>query len=470
MDPVPRHCIREFCGINYNNEWVGHMSTTVEIAAGATLNGELDHLSTGIRLAKWKIVPFLFLCFILNYVDRTNVAFAKLHFQSDLGFTNAIYGFGVSLTFVAFLLFEVPSNLLLARIGARKTLARIMILWGLVSVAMMFIKSPMHFYLGRFLLGAAEAGFVPGVVLYLSFWFPSTQRARITSLFMAALPISGIISNPVSGLIMDNFEGTLGLASWQWLFLLEGLPSVIVGCMALRYLADRPAAATWLSEPEKCAVVSAVEAEERGKQATDHGSFARLLTEPRLYVFAFTVFTQYAVISTLAFWGPTILKGSGVTNIWHLGLLNAIPFAVGVIVMTAIAWRSDKRMERRWHAAFGQMLSVVGFLALPAAVSNPLLVVMSLAFVASGHYVFWSVFWTIPPSYFHARSAPGGIAIIASIGALGGLFASNFMGVIKDLTGGFTAGFYGIAALAAVGIVVLLVGLPARLLPSPVRI
>ncbi|MDI4232591.1 MFS transporter [Bradyrhizobium sp. Arg237L] len=442
------------------------MSSLVEVAPRASVNAEADYVRSGIELAKWRIVPFLFLCFILNYIDRTNVAFAKLHFQKDLGFTDAVYGFGVSLFFAGFLLFEVPSNLLLARIGARKTLARIMILWGIVSVAMMFIKTPTHFYLGRFLLGAAEAGFVPGVVLYLSFWFPSTLRARITSLFMAALPISGIISNPISGLIMDNLGGAFGLASWQWLFLLEGLPSIVVGVVALWYLADRPKAAKWLSDPEKDAIASSVEREEQGKQAATHHGFGGLLSDPRIYVFAFAVFTQYAVANTFAFWGPSILRGSGVANVWYLGLLNAVPFVAGVVMMTTVAWRSDKKMERRWHAAFGQALSVVGLVLLPAGVHDPFLAVVSLALVASGHYAFWSVFWTIPPSYFRARSAPGGIALVASIGALGGIFASNLMGMIKDATGSFSAGFYGIAALAALGVVVLLVGFPARLLPA----
>lgn len=409
--------------------------------------------------AKWRIVPFLFLCFVVNYIDRSNVGFAKLHFQKELGFSDAVYGLGVSLFFVGYLLFEVPSNLLLARIGARRTLSRIMFLWGVASIATMIVTTPLQFYVARFFVGAFEAGFVPGVVYYLSQWFPSTQRARITSMFMVALPISGIISNPLSGWLMANLDGLHGLAGWQWLFLVEGLPSVALGIVAFFYLSDKPETADWLDRNQKAQLASLLERDRRSSPRADH-SFTASLRDPRIYAFAFCVFTQFCVANVFAFWGPTILRGSGIKNVAELGMLNAIPFVIATALMLLVGWHSDRKMERPRHAALGQLLTILGLLALPLSTHSPALTVVCLTALASGHYTFWSVFWTIPPTYLSRAAAPGGIALISSLGATGGFFASNLLGWIKTSTGTLTLGFYAIAALAALGALTLLLASP----------
>jgi|SRR5579859_2046015 len=414
-----------------------------------------DVLQGILGRAKWRIVPFLFLCFVVNYIDRSNVGFAKLHFQNELGFSDAVYGLGVSLFFVGYLLFEVPSNLLLARIGARKTLSRIMVLWGAASIATMLVKSPFEFYLARFFIGVFEAGFVPGVVYYLSQWFPSTHRARITSMFMVALPISGIISNPLSGWLMSSMDGLHGLAGWQWLFFVEGLPSVILGGVAFFYLSDAPESARWLNDAERQKLADTLDRDRRSSPRADH-SFTESLRDARIYGFAFCVFTQFFVANVFAFWGPTILRGSGIKDVAQLGLLNAIPFVVSTVLMLLVSWHSDRKMERPRHAALGQVLTIVGLLSLPISNGNPALTVACLAALASGHYVFWSVFWTIPPTYLSRAAAPGAIALILSLGSTGGFFASNFLGWVKTSTGTLTLGFYAIAVLVALGTLTLL--------------
>ena len=419
------------------------------------LRGPPDILQLTLAKAKWRIIPFLFLCFVVNYIDRSNVGFAKLHFQKELGFSDAVYGLGVSLFFVGYLLFEVPSNLLLARIGARKTLSRIMVLWGLASIATMMVRTPAEFYLARFFIGVFEAGFVPGVVYYLSQWFPSAHRARTTSMFMVALPISGIISNPLSGWLMSSFDGIYGLAGWQWLFFIEGLPSVILGGVAFFYLYDTPEKARWLNDTERQELADLLDRDRRSSPRADH-SFTESLRDGRIYGFAFCVFTQFFVANVFAFWGPTILRGSGVKDVAQLGLLNAIPFVVSTALMLLVSWHSDRKMERTRHAAFGQMLTIVGLLSLPMSNGNPTLTVACLAALASGHYVFWSVFWTIPPTYLSRAAAPGAIALILSLGSTGGFFASNFLGWVKTSTGTLTLGFYAIAVLVALGTLTLL--------------
>ncbi len=433
-----------------------------------TVEAESERLAVGnphgtlqdtLGRAKWRIVPFLFLCFVVNYIDRSNVGFAKLHFQNELGFSDAVYGLGVSLFFVGYLLFEVPSNLLLARIGARKTLARIMILWGIASIGTMIVKTPFEFYLARFLVGVFEAGFVPGVVYYLSQWFPSTHRARITSMFMVALPISGIISNPLSGWLMSSMEGLHGLAGWQWLFFVEGLPSVILGGVAFFYLSDTPDRAKWLNDAEKRELAGVLERDRRSNPRGDH-SFAMSLRDGRIYGFAFCVFTQFFVANVFAFWGPTILRESGIKDVAQLGLLNAIPFVVSAVLMLLVSWHSDRKMERPKHAAFGQALTIAGLLSLPMSNGNPAFTIACLAALASGHYVFWAVFWTIPPTYLSRAAAPGAIALILSLGSTGGFFASNFLGWIKTSTGTLTLGFYAIAVLVALGMLTLLLVSP----------
>lgn len=406
-----------------------------------------------ISRAKWRIIPFLFLCFVLNYIDRTNVGFAKLHFQATLKFDDAIFGFGISMFFLGYLLFEVPSNLLLARIGTRKTLARIMVLWGIASIATMFVRTPNQFYVVRFLVGVFEAGFVPGIILYLSYWFDARQRAQTTSFFMLALPISGVISNPVSGWIMSRMDMVWGLDGWQWLFIIEGIPSIGVGIFAFFYLVDKPTDATWLSPAEKSSLIASVEKEV--KVSGDHSSqsiFA-VMRDVRVYLFAFAVFTQFCAVNVLTYWGPTLLRGTGITDVWHIGILGALPLIVGAVGMVLVAKSSDKFTERRWHTFLSQLLTVIALFLLPKVTTNVVLLVMCLTVLSVGYFSFWSVFWSIPPAYFSKNKAPIGIALISSLGATGGIFASNLIGSFRTSAGGMSASIYIIAALTAIGAV-----------------
>jgi ACS family phthalate transporter-like MFS transporter len=404
-------------------------------------------------------MPFLFTCFVLNYIDRINVGFAKLHFQDSLGFSDAVFGLGLSLFFVGYLLFEVPSNLLLARFGARKTISRIMVLWGLVSIATMFVTTSTQFYIGRFLLGVAEAGFAPGIVLYLSYWYDPHQRARVTSMFFLALPIAGIIGNPISGLIMSGLNGVQGLEGWQWLFLLEGLPSVLIGIVAFFYLTDRPKDARWLSSEEREAITRSVEQEKR-LTPRSHDGLLVAFKDFRVYLFAFASFSQFCVANTFAYWGPTLLKDSGLTDVRIIGLYGAIPLIIGAIGMYSAARHSDARGERLWHAITAQILTVIALIILPTASHDPLTAVACIAATAVGFFSFVSVFWSIPPAYFEREAAAAGIAFINCLGALGGVFASNLLGTIKASQGRLDLGLYIVAGIAAAGAISLYLAFP----------
>ena len=406
-----------------------------------------------------RLIPFLFACYVLNFVDRTNVGFAKLHFQNSLGFSDAVFGLGLSLFFVGYLLFEVPSNLILARFGARKTISRIMFLWGLASIATMFVATPTQFYIVRFLLGLAEAGFVPGIVLYLSYWYDTRQRARVTSMFFLALPIAGIIGNPISGLIMSGLNGVQGLEGWQWLFLLEGLPSVLMGIVAFFYLTDRPKDAHWLSSEERESITRSVEQEKRLTPHSHNGLFTAF-KDFRTYLFAYAVFSQYCVANTFAYWGPTLLKDAGLMDVRIIGLYGAIPLIVGAIGMYLAARHSDARGERLWHAITAQILTVIALIILPTASHDPLTALACMAAIAVGHWSFWSIFWSIPPAYFEREAAAAGIGVINCLGALGGVFTSNLLGTIKASQGRLDLGLYIVAGIAAAGAISVYLAFP----------
>jgi len=406
-----------------------------------------------------RLVLFLFACFVLNYIDRINVGFAKLHFQNSLGFSDAVFGLGLSLFFAGYLLFEVPSNLLLARFGARRTISRIMVLWGLVSIATMFVTTSTQFYIGRFLLGVAEAGFAPGIVLYLSYWYDTRQRARVTSMFFLALPIAGVIGNPISGLIMSGLNGVQGLEGWQWLFLLEGLPSVLMGIVVFFYLTDRPKDARWLSSEEREAITRSVEQEKR-LTPHSHNGLLVAFNDFRTYLFAFAAFSQFCVANTFAYWGPTLLKDAGLTDVRIIGLYGAIPLIIGAIGMYLAARHSDARGERLWHAITAQILTVIALIILPTASHDPLTAVACMAATTAGFYSFWSIFMSIPPAYFEREAAAAGIALINCLGALGGVFASNLLGTIKAGQGRLDLGFYIVAGIAAAGAISLYLAFP----------
>jgi ACS family phthalate transporter-like MFS transporter len=422
-----------------------------------------DEIVAAYRKVTWRVLPLLFLCYVFNYIDRTNIGMAQIHFKADLGFSDTVYGLGAGVFFIGFLLFEVPSNLMLAKIGARKTLLRIMTLWGLISALTMFVTTPAQFYGARFLLGAAEAGFFPGIILYLSYWYRSTHRARITSMFFIAIPLSGILGSPLSGWIMQNFAGRYDWKGWQWLFLLEGGPSIVLGVLAYLLLADKPSSAKWLSERERRILVDALAAEERPKAGRAHLSLLKVLSDRRIYIAGSVSFASYILASTISFFSPEVIYRSGITKVVNVGVLSAIPPLVGMVIMIFVSRHSDITLERRWHAAVALMCAAASLALLPMFSANPMVSIILLAVAAAGHYSGLSVFWTIPPTYLSTSSAPGGIAVVSSIGALGGAVAPALLGWVKTQTGSLALGLELAAGMVLLGSLVLLLGIPATI-------
>lgn len=404
-----------------------------------------------------RIMPLLLLCYIVNYIDRVNIGIAKLQFSNDLGFSSAVFGLGAGLFFVGFLLFEVPSNLLLARIGARKTLLRIMLLWGLVSTLTMFVQTPWQFYTLRVLLGVAEAGFFPGIILYLSYWYPASRRGRITSLFFVGVPIAGLIGSPLSGWIMSHFAGYMGLKGWQWMFLLEGLPAMILGVVAFVWLDDRPANAKWLSDKEKQQVEQDLQVEQQAHAASGHQSSLRLaMKEPKLLVLGLISLCSYVLANTIAFFSPTIIHNSGITDVMHVGFLAAIPALVGIAAMLWVGRHSDRSGERRWHYALPLFAAALSLALLRNAEGNPVMSILLLSIASAGHFASLSVFWSIPPEVLSRRAAAAGIAIVSSIGALGGAIGPSLLGYITTATGDLGMALRVAAAIVAMGGVIML--------------
>ncbi|GAB2890429.1 MFS transporter [Paraburkholderia jirisanensis] len=409
-----------------------------------------------------RLMTFLFVCWVLNYLDRVNVSFAQLQLKQDLGLSDAAYGLGVSLFFIGYILLEVPSTLLMKRIGARKTVTRIMLLWGGISTAMAFMTVPWQFYLARTLLGAAEAGFWPGIILYLTYWYPSARRARITSRFLLAIAAAGIIGGPLSGFILQNFVDVWGYRNWQWLFFLEGMPAVVAGAVAYFYLTDRPEQAAWLDDAQKKIIVDALEADRRARPP---GTPSRLLTalkDPRVYVLAAGWATVPLCGTILNYWTPTIIKLAGITNVLHIGLLSALPYIVGAIAMLFIARSSDLTLERRWHFVASTTVGALGATILTVLTHNWPAAIVCLSFVSISYFAAAAIIWSIPPTYLSGEAAAGGIGVISSLGQVGAFFGPIMLGWVKSVTGSFAAGLLLVAALVFAGGLIVLIGVPAQ--------
>lgn len=409
------------------------------------------------RRVTLRIMPLLLLCYVVNYIDRVNIGIAKLQFTVDLGFSATVFGLGAGLFFVGFLLFEVPSNLLLARIGARKTLLRIMVLWGLVSVLTMFVQTPWQFYTLRVLLGVAEAGFFPGIILYLSYWYPASRRARITSLFFVGVPVAGLIGSPLSGWIMSHFAGYMGLKGWQWMFLLEGLPAIVLGVVAYLWLDDRPAQAKWLSPAQRDQIESDLAAEQLpNEEPSHHGSLRLALAEPKLLMLGLISLCSYVLANTIAFYSPTIIHNSGISDIVHVGGLSALPSLVGIVAMLWCGRHSDRSGERRWHYAIPLFIAAASLALLKNAEGNPLMSIVLLSFASAGHFASLSVFWAVPSEVLSRRAKAAGIAVVSSIGALGGAIGPTMLGYITTETGDLGMALRVAASIVAVGGVLML--------------
>ena len=389
-----------------------------------------------------RIVPFVALCYFVCYLDRVNVGFAALEMNKDLGFTATMFGWGAGIFFFGYFFFEVPSNLALERFGARLWIARIMVTWGLLSAAMALIWNEWSFLVVRFLLGAAEAGFFPGIILFLTYWFPSHYRARMVGRFMAAIPISTVIGAPLSGLIL-GMDGIWGLKGWQWLFICEGLPTILLGFVVMFYLTDGPAKAHWLAADERDWLIDRLRRERMVREAHGRHTLWGALAHPRVLVLSLVYFGTAAASYALGFWLPTIVKDFGVTN-FQTGLITAVPYVVGAVAVFLWPLLSDRMGERKWNTALA-FLVTAGGLALSTYFPDPVQKMTVLSICAIGLFAIAPLFWTLPTAFLSGTAAAGGIALINSIGNLAGFAAPYAMGYLKDATGGFTAGLLAVA-------------------------
>jgi MFS family permease len=422
------------------------------------------------RKAAKRLIPFLILCFLVAYLDRVNVGFAALAMNKELGLTAEMFGFGVGIFFFGYFIFEVPSNLILERVGARRWIARIMISWGVISASFAFVPSisgtlesfglsffdnARTFYLLRFMFGTAEAGFFPGIVLYFTYWFTADERARWVGVFLTSNQLSLIIGGPISGFILDTLDGSMGLGGWQWLFIIEGVPSVLVGLLALRHLTDKPMEAAWLEHDERIALQARIDHERKSREAIRHYKLGEALANPRVLGLSLVYFGLICGVYGLVYWLPQIIKGVatnidldkviGVSINTLTGYLIAVPYAFAMVAMIWWARHSDITHERVWHVVFP---AIVGGLSLIGAayLGNPALAAVALTICVMGIYAALATFWTLPTGFLTGSAAAGGIALINSIGNLGGFVGPYIIGWIKDATGETTLGLMVLAA------------------------
>jgi MFS family permease len=420
-----------------------------------------------------RLIPFLFICYFVAFLDRVNVGFAKLQMANDLQFTDTVYGFGAGIFFIGYFIFEVPSNVILEKVGARLWIARIMISWGIISSAFMFTDdiywgsiasyfncsdSEFTFYVLRFLLGACEAGFFPGIILYLTYWFPGSRRTKVIALFMTAIAISNVIGAPISGAIMQYMQGIGGLRGWEWLFVLEGIPSVIVGCLVFVFLPDGPLHAPWLDDREKALIVRKVQEEDAAKEELGKGhSFWDAFADYRVWCLGLVYFSGAMCFYAINFWMPTIIQEIGIDkkDFLKVGLLSMIPWGISAIAMVLWGAHSDKNGERRWHVAGALLVTIAGLVGLALVGHAPIPSLIALTLIASGTLCFVSTFWSLPTAFLSGTAAAAGIALINSVGNLGGHFGPDLIGRIRTMSGGAAeVAFLALATVAAVGAVI----------------
>jgi MFS family permease len=423
----------------------------------------------------WRLIPFLFICYIVAFLDRVNVGFAKLQMAGDLKFSDTVYGFGAGIFFIGYFIFEVPSNVILERVGARVWIARIMITWGIISsaftftthfhwgaVATMFNCTDLEFtfYFLRFLLGVAEAGFFPGIILYLTYWFPSSKRAKMVALFMTAIQISNALGSPISGAIMQYMDGVNGWRGWQWLFMLEGIPSVVVGALVFWLLPNGPKNAAWLTEQEKQLVLQRVhEAEAMKKDLGQRHSFIDAFKDGRVWALAVVYFCGVVCFYAVNFWMPTIIQELGIDkkDFLKVGLLSIIPWGSAAVAMVLWGSHSDRTGERRWHSAGGLMLAIAGLVTLALVGKAAVPSIIALTMVTCGLACWVATFWSLPTAFLSGTAAAAGIAWINSVGNLGGYFGPDMIGRIRTATGGTSeAAFYALAVAALIGALIIL--------------
>ena len=440
-------------------------TTTSGAQSPAAARGPLDAVFSKIS---WRILPLLLLSYMIAYLDRVNIGYAQLQMKQTLPWDTTVYGLGAGIFFIGYFIFEVPSNMLLEKIGARKTLLRIMVCWGIVATGMMFVQTPTQFYVLRFLLGAFEAGFFPGVILYFTYWYPSVRRGQVTAIFLSASTFASIIAGPLSGATLKYLNGVNGWHGWQWLFLSQGVPAVLLGVLVYLLLDDKPADAKWLSSTEKNLVQHALthdvkDIESEGEGAT-HG---KMLRDPRIWLLALAYFLMLGATYAIVFWLPTLVQSWGIKDMMTIGLLTAIPSVVGIVGMILMGRHSDKHHERRWHFAAAVAIAAVG-LGLTSMLQGNLvasLVAMSIASIGISSAT--PLFFTLVSEYLAAGVAAVGIAMISSLGNLGPAVTPYLNGLILKSTGSNAYGLYMILVMYLLaGILLLATVRPARNAPQ----
>ncbi len=395
----------------------------------------------------WRIMPLLIICYIVAFLDRINIGYAQLQMKQTLTFSDTVYGLGAGIFFLGYFLFEVPSNLMLEKIGVRKTLLRIMCCWGVVATAMLFVTTPAMFYALRFLLGAFEAGFFPGIILYLTFWYPPARRGQMIAIFMTATTVASVIAGPLCGGILKYMDGVNGWHGWQWLFLVQGLPASVLGVIAYFYLQDKVEDAHWLSKAEKQTLRNQLDHDKGLVKGAAHASFWQLLRDPKVYLLSLVYFFLLGATYTMIFWLPTLIKGWGVSDLLLIGIYAAIPNLVGVFGMVLIGRSSDRNKERRWHFVACVLIAAIG-LGLTTVTQGALvasLAALSLAVI--GIVSATPLFFTITSEYLSKEAAAGGIALISSLGNLGAAVSPAVTGAINTATGSPVYSMYLVMAL-----------------------
>ena len=396
----------------------------------------VDFEKTVYAKVTWRIIPFLFLCYVFAYVDRVNVGFAKLQMQQDLGISDAVYGAGAGIFFLGYFFFEIPCNIALQKIGAKYWLGPIMVVWGVVSACQMFVKSAGVLYVIRFLLGMVESGFFPGVILYLTFWYPQKYRAKMVAAFMTAIPLSGVIGGPISGWILDFMSHSASLRGWQWLFLFEGIPSVVAGLLTIYFLDDRPRTARWLKDPEKDLLERRLEEEESAKRAMSpgHHSLTDAFRSPKVWLLCLVYFGMVMVNYGISFWLPQIVKETLTKDTFRIGLLTAIPWAVAAIAMVLVGHHSDQTGERRWHIGLTSIICSAAFVASAVPGISGILSFLAISIATASIACAYSTFWALPTMILSGTAASAGIAWINSVGNLAGYLSPYLVGKIRDTT------------------------------------
>ena len=400
-------------------------------------------------------MPFLIVLFLIAYIDRVNVSYAGLQMTGDLGFSSEVLGFGLGIFFLGYFLFEIPGSLIVEKWSARKWLARIIISWGILAVVMGFIQNSTQFYIVRFLLGLAEAGFFPGIIVYLSHWFRYRDRAKAVAMFMAALPIANIVASPISGFILDNVNW-LGMPGWRWVYIIEGIPAVILGIVTIFYLTDRPRDAKWLSEAEREWITAELEYEKQLKKSVRDYSILEAFRHRNVILLALAYFCAVTSVYGFTFWLPKILKGLSGYSDFQVGVIAAIPYCFGLVAMQLVGWSSDRTGERRWHVAISLFVVSVSLFFGASALGNVWLAFLCFCVVGAGLYSYLPGFWALPASFLTESAAAASIGLINSIGNLGGFAGGYIVGYLDTKTGSFYFGVIYLSCSALLGAVLIL--------------